>query len=280
MSKSLIIEKPRGESITYYFIAIHNEPRIEDLEINYQALEELVAKANKYNMKLTLMFTPQWADFIVNNSGRAADLKQWEKQDYEIAAHHHCIRHRGVWDGYTCLPKEEALQIRRRIGRNETYLGDMKDYISELKKLNPDIHSGCLNDEGDKNILPDEIIYDTCSGYVNFGEPWSIRMLPRNAELGRNEFVSVGIVKGVERRWLNHSLIMDDETLENAKQAYSSMRLGVYGVVTHSVKIQAEKMIKFMDFLHSRDPKGEKCKTLSEMIESKLLPEKQIDPYK
>jgi len=33
-----------------------------------------------------------------------------------------------------------------------------------------------------------------------------------------------------------------------------------------------------MRFLHSKDPKGKKSRTLSEVIELKLLPEEQITP--
>lgn len=272
------MEKLGDKSIAYYFMAIHNEPRIEDLETNYQALKELIAKANMFNMKLTLMFTPQWADFIAGDSERTAALNEWKKQGHEIAAHHHSIRHPG-WDGYTYLPREEALQIRRSMGRYEAHLGDMRAYISELKKLNPEIHSGCMNDEGDKNVLPDEIIYDTCSGYANFGEPGR-RVSDRNVEKGKNEFVSVGIVNGIERRWLTHTHIFDDEDRKAAQHLYNSMNSGVFGAVTHSVKIQADKMIEFMEFLHSKDLKGDKSRTLSEIIESRSLPEKQIDPYK
>jgi len=277
LSESLVMRKTRDDSLAYYFIAIHNEPRVKDLEINYQTLKKLIAEANMYNIKLTLMFTPQWASFIIDNPERALELEEWKRQGHEIAAHHHSIRHPGRWDGYTYLPKEEALKIRRSMGRNETYLGDMKDFISELKKLNPEIHSGCLNDEGDKKVLPDEIIYDTCSGYANFGEPG--RRIPDVMAIkGRNEFISVGVVNGIERKWLTHFLVKDEETLEAAKQVYSSMNSGVYGVVTHSVKVQAEKMAGFMRFLHSKDPKGKKSRTLSEIIELKLLPEEQITP--
>ena len=270
-------------SIPYYFIAIHNEPRVEDLEKNYDALKQLVAKANQYNMKLTLMFTPQWADFIVNNSQRKAELENWKKQDHEIAGHHHSVNHSGVWDGYTYGSEEEALEIRRRMGKNETYLGDLNDYTTELKKLNPNIHSGCMNDEGDKNNLPDEIIYDTCSGYANFGQP-RIKLGDSKAEKGKNEFISVGTVNGIERKWLTHTHVFIEGDRKEIEPVFNSMNGNVFGVVTHSVRDfsvshgdQAGEMMKFMDFLHSKDPTGEKSRTVSEIIEQKLSPmEKEI----
>lgn len=265
--------------VPYYFIAIHNEPRVEDLEMNYDALKQLVDRANQYNMKLTLMFTPQWADFIVNDPGRKAELEQWKSQGHEIAGQHHSVHMGGVWDGYTYVSEEEAIEIRTRMGKNESYLGDLNDYILELKKLNPNINSGCMNDEGDKNHLPDAIIYDTCSGWVNFGEPGTVRLNDGDSrEKGRNEFITVGVVNGIERKWLTHTAIFTFSQEEEAEEVFNSMNSNqVYGVVTHSHPEQCLGMLEFMDFLHEKDPTGERSMTLTEVIESGVLSEEWID---
>jgi hypothetical protein len=58
---------PTPNETSYYFIAIHNEPYHfpggrRALEASYRTLVEMVEQADKYDIKLTLMFAPQWAD--------------------------------------------------------------------------------------------------------------------------------------------------------------------------------------------------------------------------
>ncbi len=104
-------ETPVQETkIPYYFVAIHNEPNHmlggeEMREKAYPVLEQIVDKANEYNIKLTIMFSAQMADMIAENPERLAKIKEWEKQGHEISAHHHGVRHSN-WDGYTDYTEE------------------------------------------------------------------------------------------------------------------------------------------------------------------------------
>src|SRR4030043_1734899 len=182
--------------VPYYFIAIHNEPHHnsdgqELIEREYMVLKQMIEKANTYNVKLTLMFTPQWAAYISASPERMSDLEGWKLQGHEIAAHHHGINHEN-WDGYADYSEAEIVEHRRIRGKQpEVYFGTLADYINKLQKINPDINSGCLNDEGDKRELPDEIIYDTGSGFANFGEPGRRLSDQDTVEKGRNEYVTV-----------------------------------------------------------------------------------------
>ncbi len=265
--------------IPYYFIAVHNEPNIPALDENFRALKDLVEKANEYNMKLTLMFTPQWVRFILDDPKKEAHFERWIDQGHEIAGHHHSIWHGGKWDGFTYLPEGLALRIRHAMGKHELYLGDLDDYTFVLSHLNPDIHSGCMNDEHDKRVMPDSIVYDTCSGFANFGPPGR-RIGDSSAIKGINMYISVGNINGIERRWLTHAQVTDYLKVKRAKRAFSLMNRGVYGVVTHSTESQVEVIIDFMDFLHWLDPAGEKSKTVSEIIDAELLPEVELPEVK
>lgn len=273
-------EEAGQPEIPYYFIAIHNEPYHypggeQLIERDYLVLKQMIEKADSYNISLTLMFTAQWADYISESPERLADLESWQKQGHEIAAHHHSIYH-GNWDGYTDYSEEEAIEQRMLQGHQpEVYLGTLEDYITKLKELNPEIKSGCLNDELDKRALPDEIIYDTCSGFANFGEPGR-RLSDTVAEKGKNEYVTVGIYKDIQRKWLAHYQITTPERQQQAQLVFNSMCSGVYGVVTHSISIQAESYYAFLEFLHTKDPTGELSRTVTEIIEQGLLPERQI----
>ncbi len=152
--------------------------------------------------------------------------------------------------------------------------GTFNASLAALKKLNPDMKSGCMNDEIDKNVFPDEIIYDTCSGYTTYGEP-----VKDQAGGGRNEFILSGTVNGIERKWISHKKVTNNAEEKASEKLFNSINSGVYGAVTHSNPDQATDMMRFMDFIHEKDPTGEKSRTVSEIINQKLLPEKYINPY-
>lgn len=265
----------------FYFVAIHNEPYHfpagrQELERAYVVLQRMVERANEHDIRLTLMFTAQWADYMAEHPDRMAAVESWKRQGHEIAAHHHSIYH-GNWDGYTDYSKDEAEAQRMRQGKiPEPYLGTLADYIERLKKINPTIRSGCLNDEQDKRELPDEILYDTCSGFANYGEPGRTVGDATTPEKGRNEYVTVGMWNNIERKWLAHYQITTYQRQELASASFDSMDSGVYGAVTHSAQDQAEAYYRFLEFLHSKDLTGEKSRTLSEIVEQELLPERTV----
>ena len=272
---------PTPDETPYYFVAIHNEPYHfpsgrRALEVSYRTLVEMVEQADKFDIKLTLMFAPQWADFIADDSERMDRLAKWKEQGHEIAGHHHSIYH-GNWDGYTDYPAQHALAERaRHTARPERYLGTLTDFLEKLRKIEPTLQCGCMNDEFDKKALPEGIIFDTCSGFANFG-PVGRRLGDGVAPVkGRNEYVSVGQSSGVKRRWLTHYQITTHKRQRAAQGVFRAMTKGVYGVVAHSIQSEAVPYFEFLDFLHTADPTGERSRTVSAVIQENLLPEKTL----
>lgn len=270
---------PAGEQVkgAFYFLAIHNEPFHRDggeamMEESYGVLQRMVERADRYHIKLTLMLSPQWVDFLRSRPDRMDVFRKWKASGHEIAAHHHSIYH-GNWDGYTDYTKEEALREREKHTRiPEEYLGTLNDYIRKLKTLNHAIKSGCLNDEYDKKCLPDAIVYDTGSGFANFGKPGT-RQNDGDPEKGKNEFITTGKVRGIERKWLCHFQTTTVERQHEAQSVFSSMKSGVYGSVNHSSPREEQAFNAWIDYLHSHDPQGKRSRTLTEVIEAKVLPE-------
>jgi hypothetical protein len=265
--------------IPYYFIAVHNEPyHLPDgekrIERNYEILSEMVSRADDYSIKLTLMFSAQWAEYISSSSDRVKTLQLWKDRGHEIAAHHHTIYHHN-WDGYTDYGLDYIREQRLKFGKEpEPFLGNFEKYIKIMKKINPDIKSGGMNDEEDKQEIPDEVIYDTCSGFVNIGEGGRrIKDLP-TAEHGINEFITVGTLNNTVKKFLVHYTLFTQDNLIEAQKTIRSLKSGVYGVVTHSISRQAKHFYTFLETLHDMDPDGEKSKTVTEIIEQKLIPEK------
>ncbi|MCI5140441.1 MAG: hypothetical protein D3909_01635 [Candidatus Electrothrix sp. ATG1] len=83
----------------------------------------------------------------------------------------------------------------------------------------------------------------------------------------------MGAYNGIERKWLTHHFLAK---AQGAKTVFSTMRSGVYGTVNHSSPRELQTFLEYLDFLHRLDPQGEKSRTVSEIIEQKLLPEKQL----
>ena len=79
----------RIENIPYYFIAIHSEPNNKpgdekNIEERFNYLEEMINKADEYEIKLTLMFSAHWAEYITDNPGRLTMLDEWKENGHEI----------------------------------------------------------------------------------------------------------------------------------------------------------------------------------------------------
>lgn len=267
--------------IPYYFVAIHNEPHHEtkngSVEDSFLILKEMIRTANDVNIKLTLMFTPQWVELFLSTDDNLNRLKQWQNQGHEIGAHHHSVEHTN-WDGYTDFPMEKVLEqrIKQRTPmgmKPESHLGSMADFMQTLKAINPQMQSACLNDEKNKTLFPDEIIYDTCSGFRNFGTPGILLSDAANPKKGQNEYVTLATINGIKRTWLTHYMITRYKYQLKAQQAFLSMNKGVYGVVTHSDEKELGAYLLYLEFLSLHDPGGSKSMTVSEIIESNLLPE-------
>ncbi len=258
----------------YYMVVIHNEPN--DQVAYYDDLQSIIARADSYGIKLTLMFTDTWADYIVNDSGRATELAAWKTTGHEIAGHHHGVYH-SSWDGYTDLPSAEAIAIRAALGKSEPYKGCLCQWFREVSKLNRKMNSGCLNEEDDKTELASPIIYSTCSGYINNGAVGQ-KVEDTNVNKAQNDYISVGSANGLNRKWLCHFQVRDNGTsLPAAEAKYAAMSSGVLGTVSHSSPAGGVAiLLEWLDWLHTQDATGAKSRTMSQIIDDKLLPEESL----
>ncbi len=273
-------QQQANQQIPYYFMAIHNEPShygpqsIDKIARDYATLQKMVAKADSYRIKLTIMFAASWADYIAKDSQRLAEVQRWKANGHELATHHHDFYHPN-WDGYSALPVEDVVAYRQQSGRSRHIpLGDLDDFMQQIWRIDPDIRSGCLNDAATRATLPDAIVYDTCSGYNNYGLQAGVPGQDVNPKKGINQFVSVGRVNGIERRWLAHHF-MGKSSLQ-AREVFNQLDNGVYGGVVHSFEEEYQAFEQYLDFLHQADPDGEHSLTVSAIIEQRLLPEKML----
>jgi len=281
------IDVEEYSDIPYYFVAIHSEPLHDIPQVKNSIAErfvtqrEIVEKANEYDIKLTLMFSAQVAEYIAEDSGRLEEVKLWGQQGHEISSHHHSIYHSN-WDGYTDHTREDTATERiTKVREPETYMGTMKDYVDKLKLVNPNVQSGCSNAGIGGKSTPDEIIYDTCSGYFNSGEIGRIEVRGDTfSEKGNNQYILVGTINDIERKWLGHSQITTLQTEGAAETMFLTLdSSSVYGVVTHATQSNDQDVYLFdyLDFLHEQDPTGARSKTVTEVIEQELLSEEEVE---
>lgn len=269
----------RSSPPCWYFVAVHCDPPvIEPMEVNYEILRQMVHRADTGNIRLTIMLTAPWVSYITESSQRVTEVRLWQRQGHEIAAHHHGLNH-GIWDGYTDYPIDYAFQRRldKGVDPPEPYHGTLDDLMDKFRHFG-NVVSGCMNDEEDKAELPDQILYDACGGTANFGAPGRPASDIYDPVKGRNEFITAGFVNGIYRSWVAHYRITNFTDQVKARNVFlGSPAWSVYGVNFHAMKNQLTAFHAYMDLLIWQDPGGFRSLTMREVIEYQILPEQMID---
>lgn len=269
--------------IPYYFIAVHCEPYYTDIDAesklaeSFKILGEMVKAADRYDIKLTLMFSPQYCDYILADSSCVALVGLWKSNGHEIAYHHHCEMH-GGWDGYSDAGAAEAQATRASLGHvpPEPYLGSLSDMMIHIYALDSGVRAGCSSGENFKEALPDDILIDTSSGFANWG-PVGTRMGDADANKSRNDYMLVGDVNDITRTFLAHGHIIKESQRLAVQNVFMSMDSGVSGAVTHAARKQDLQFYQYLNFLHSQDPAASKSVTITEVVDNHLIPEQPID---
>lgn len=111
------------------FYAVHMEAGIRS-NYEYQKrywprLIELVKVADKYNVKLTLLFNPQWAEYIFEDENKRDIVKAWQVNGHEVGLHYHLVTHND-WNGYT---------NRRDLMAAPFYRGNVEDMMKLINRL-------------------------------------------------------------------------------------------------------------------------------------------------
>jgi len=125
---SLALTTPKGPFGVFFaphFESGRNQPGGKYQETFWPRLVELVKIADKYNFKITFLFTPQWADFLLSNPDRMKILKGWQGNGHEIGLHFHGLGHTD-WCGYT---------NRLEASSHPQYAGNVAQMMEKLNKL-------------------------------------------------------------------------------------------------------------------------------------------------
>ncbi len=153
-----------------FFIAIHCEPGEVPLSTEYAAgnwpeLTALVESADDHNMKLTLLFNPQWVMYILEDSARLELVRKWEANGHELGLHHHGPV-MNSWNGYT---------NQKKYFGSLKYVGKIREMMVLLNHLpaSGQVKTACVNSEDQEFDFPQGVIYATNGGSDKLGDLWS-----------------------------------------------------------------------------------------------------------
>jgi hypothetical protein len=233
-------EPPEEDNV---FIVIHMEPgskpkTTENPEMYWEDLIELVSTADSYELKLNLLFNPQWATHIIQNASRLATLREWEAKGHLVGLHHHGPHHLH-WNGYT--NQSGYTQDEKDIGTIEEMMALMNQLLASGR-----ITTGCISTDEDKDgDWPVGIIY-SADGGVNgvddlISTPETITYNGQQATTLTNGMYATGHPK--------------DVTLVDSVNALDTAGAGEFvGIAFHvdNFAVSSEKFVELFEVLASK----------------------------
>ncbi len=251
----------------YYFITVRSGA--QDTEQSHKVLREMVKLADTQHVRLTLLFSAQYAVYVSSDAARTIELETWKGTGHEAGAYH---QGPGTldWDGYSDLSGEELTRVRKGTEVSGPVPNHL-EYFEALRPLNPGITAGCMMDRADKKFLAAAPAYETCLTPAN-----SLKAAAGRADAGSdgiNDFLAAAPGRGEGKKRLSCSRPFDRAGMDAAKKAFSGMAAGVYGAAFNSSPSEFGAFFAWLKFLKSRDPQGLFSRTVSGIVDQKLLPD-------
>jgi hypothetical protein len=208
------------------FVVIHMEPgtgvqeqkNLTNPQTYWPNLVDLVTAADKYEIKLTLLFNPQWAEYILQDQKKLSLLRSWETNGHEIGYHQHGPQAHGMnyWNGYT---NQTAYQNRPQ------YQGTINDAMNLLIQLPADgkiYTAGVAAEEDRKYDWPTGVPYR-----VDGAADGAVGSIKQETVMGQNIL------------FLQHQIFIPEGenaiTFEEAEKEMAAMKDGEYfGLVFHA----------------------------------------------
>lgn len=255
----------------HYFVAVenggYNFPGGEkQMAESFKVLEAMVKLAEAQNVRLTLLFSAQYAVYIATDPSRLAELKVWKDAGNEVGAYHVGPWAKG-WDGYSDLP---ARRLARLPGSSSVPgpASGHAAYLAALNKLELNLKTGCMEAaDGDRKFLAAAPPYDICR----------YRAEPPGAAPGTqggNSFI--GAAAGGREKFLSVFHPVEKSGVEDAAKVFAARPDGVYGAVFRSAPSEFGAFYAWLGFLRKQDPRGGRSRTVNTAMNSGLLAERAL----
>ena len=265
---SKVVSAPiKGEERDFFY-EIHMEPGTANKEM-FEELKKFVKLADTYNIKLTLLFTPQWAEMILDDPEKTKIINSWKNEGHEIGGHHHGPNV-WPWDGYSDLNSEEIDKVRaarpqipvaQEVAKKEKYLGNMQSFMTLLNRLAGE-KIKVITMSNEIQDWPDGVPY--AAGGRHLVEALSI---PRKVAFRGHQVVKVSSVTFKPGKIVEYN---EEITLQQMKDKFLSSQPGIFGTVSHPEDYKKDPQMyeNFFKFLHSIDQSGKHSKTVTQIIET------------
>jgi hypothetical protein len=259
---------PAAEKGAYYFIAVQNgaynfKGGEEQMAESYKALQAMVKLAGEQNVRLTLLFSAQYAVYIASDPARMAELQAWKEAGHEVGAYHQGPDTR-AWDGYTDLRGPELARVRKD-GASGAPVGGHAEYLAALARLEPAIKTSCTADKYDAAFRAAAPPYEICRGGREGRGPGAG---------GINEFIAVS-ASDTAKKGLSSFHPADRAGIEAAGKIFSAMPSGVYGTVFKSSPSEFGAFYAWLAYLRRADPLAGRSRTVTTTVNGDLLKEKE-----
>jgi hypothetical protein len=232
------------------FFAMHMEVGTQKPEFLHQEqywprVVQMISISNRYDAKITLLFNPQWATYILMDQNRFDMVKKWQRQGHEIGLHYHLVTHND-WCGYT--NRNDAVYID-----SPYYQGNVADMMQILKQLaapEPVLTGCCGGDIATKSFpyckpvppglideidFPNEIIYDIDGIFDGRTNPIQF------------EF------NGKARYHLRHGIAIEKSDIEERLNEMDSAECDeIVGFVTHESDYDPQLLKEVFQYLKER----------------------------
>jgi len=232
---------------------VHAEPTQVD-EVAFASLVDLVSLADDHHVPLTILFTAQWAGFILADPAKVATVQTFMTHGHEIGAHHHAywgtLDHAAVWDGYTNTPLERlAAPDRLR------FRGTMVEYWELVSSLPGTRETACMG-------LGEEDAVDWICDlhYSTFGHTSSDAVSEPTAIT----------VNGCDALQIRHALLVEPAPGELAALYAGTADDVLFAVVAH-VSDYAERpavVARWFDVLAAQDAAGARRATAAAAVQA------------
>ncbi|RMG51512.1 MAG: hypothetical protein D6723_10450 [Acidobacteria bacterium] len=231
-------DEDEGEKSTQLagaFVAVHLEVSTrQHIAQLWPQLERLIALADEYGEKLTLMFTAHWARYVLEND-LLNEVHAWERAGHEIALHHHGPSH-AFFDGYTNRP--DLIQDPSAYRFRTTYQGTMDDLLKMMAPLSergivsagmtdqeydwhPQLRYQATKSDPEAGPSPDDLL--SVPHRVKYNDMPAIEVFNTGYAIGRLEGSGAVTLEDVERALETATaeqvmgLVLNDDTLQNRR---------------------------------------------------------------
>ena len=236
----------------------------KDFNNRFAEMEKTIALFDKYNASLTIGFGVEWLEKIMENKTKVEIVRQWQANGHEIGIEHHCATH-GGWDGYSNVPGKTAEQLfLTSYGYPKDYFGTFDLLYEKFNKLagkTVKTMDLCMKSYD----IPEGVVY-TAEGQPKFPPYIDARTSKVMANMFNDHLVYT----------LNERSGYADNNWSLAfEQCIHASSTEICTFVAHDEdylfdnRAALEKVLKYF---YEKDSKGKKIMTVSELMESYVIP--------